>query len=310
MAGEHVPVLLREAVEGLDIKPDGIYVDGTLGRGGHSEEIAKRLTTGKLISIDRDQTAIEASSRRLARFADRVTIVKANFRDMGEVLEGQGVGPVDGFLFDLGVSSPQLDDAGRGFSYMVDAPLDMRMDRTSGITACDIVNTWTQEELADIFFRYGEERYSRRIAGAIIARREETPITSTVQLSDIIKSAMPAAALREKQHPAKRCFQALRIAVNDELGALSDVLETAMDRLSTGGRLAVISFHSLEDRIVKNAIRARENGCTCPPGLPVCVCGFVKTMRSVNRKPITPSPEELERNPRARSAKLRVAEKL
>ncbi len=310
MAGEHVPVLLREAVEGLDIKPDGIYVDGTLGRGGHSEEIAKRLTTGKLISIDRDQTAIEASSRRLARFADRVTIVKANFRDMGEVLEGQGIGPVDGFLFDLGVSSPQLDDAGRGFSYMVDAPLDMRMDRTSGITACDIVNTWTQEELADIFFRYGEERYSRRIAGAIIARREETPITSTVQLSDIIKSAMPAAALREKQHPAKRCFQALRIAVNDELGALSDVLETAMDRLSTGGRLAVISFHSLEDRIVKNAIRARENGCTCPPGLPVCVCGFVKTMRSVNRKPITPSPEELERNPRARSAKLRVAEKL
>ena len=186
-----------------------------------------------------------------------MTIVKANFRIWERCLKGQGIGPVDGFLFDLGVSSPQLDDAGRGFSYMVDAPLDMRMDRTSGITACDIVNTWTQEELADIFFRYGEERYSRRIAGAIIARREETPITSTVQLSDIIKSAMPAAALREKQHPAKRCFQALRIAVNDELGALSDVLETAMDRLSTGGRLAVISFHSLEDRIVKNAIRAR-----------------------------------------------------
>ena len=193
---------------------------------------------------------------------------------------------------------------------MVDAPLDMRMDRSSGITAYDIVNTWSQEELSRIFFQYGEERYSRRIAGAIVEKRQKSPIASTVQLAEVIRMAMPAAALREKQHPAKRCFQAIRIAVNDELGALSDMLDTAMDRLASGGRIAVISFHSLEDRIVKNAIRARENGCTCPPGLPVCVCGFKKTVKSITRKPIVPSDEEIKRNPRARSAKLRIAEKL
>ena len=306
----HVPVLLEESIEGLNIRPEGFYVDGTLGRGGHSEQIAQRLTSGRLLCIDRDQAAIDASAERLEPYADRITIVKANFRDLGEILESVGAGPADGMLFDLGVSSPQLDDASRGFSYSVDAPLDMRMDKSSGMTAYELVNTWGQKELADIFFKYGEERYSRRIAAAIVQERERNPISSTLQLADVIKKAMPAAALREKQHPAKRCFQAIRIAVNDELGALSDVLEMAMDALAPGGRLAVISFHSLEDRIVKNAIRARENGCTCPPGLPVCVCGFKKTMRSITRKPIVPSDDELARNPRARSAKLRIAEKL
>ena len=306
----HVPVLLEESIEGLNIRPEGCYVDGTLGRGGHSEQIAQRLTSGRLLCIDRDQAAIDASAERLEPYADRITIVKANFRDLGEILESVGAGPADGMLFDLGVSSPQLDDASRGFSYSVDAPLDMRMDKSSGMTAYELVNTWGQKELADIFFKYGEERYSRRIATAIVQERERNPISSTLQLADVIKKAMPAAALREKQHPAKRCFQAIRIAVNDELGALSDVLEMAMDALAPGGRLAVISFHSLEDRIVKNAIRARENGCTCPPGLPVCVCGFKKTMRSITRKPIVPSDDELARNPRARSAKLRIAEKL
>ena len=310
MTGEHVPVLLEECIRGLCIKPDGIYVDGTLGRGGHSERIAREIKTGRLICIDRDEAAIEASRQRLEPYSDIVTVIRANFRDIGMILDEQGVGQVDGMLFDLGVSSPQLDEAGRGFSYMVDAPLDMRMDRSSGITAYDIVNTWSQEELSRIFFQYGEERYSRRIAGAIVEKRQKSPIASTVQLAEVIRMAMPAAALREKQHPAKRCFQAIRIAVNDELGALSDMLDTAMDRLASGGRIAVISFHSLEDRIVKNAIRARENGCTCPPGLPVCVCGFKKTVKSITRKPIVPSDEEIKRNPRARSAKLRIAEKL
>ena len=310
MGGKHIPVLLNECIEGLNINPDGIYVDGTLGRGGHSEKIAEKLHSGRLICIDRDETAIVEAGERLERFGDKITFVKANFREIGGILDGLGVESVDGMLFDLGVSSPQLDDASRGFSYMVDAPLDMRMDTSSGITAYDIVNNYGEDELRRIFFEYGEERYSQRIASAIVRKRQDEPIRTTLELVSVIRSAMPGAALREKQHPAKRCFQALRIAVNDELGSLSDMLGTAMDRLSSGGRLCVISFHSLEDRIVKNAIKAKENGCTCPPEFPVCVCEFKQTVKSVTRKPITPSSEELEINPRSRSAKLRVVEKI
>ncbi len=310
MSGKHIPVLLNECIEGLNIKPDGIYVDGTLGRGGHSEKIAERLDSGRLICIDRDETAIIEAGERLKRFGDKITFVKANFRDIGEILDNLGVESVNGMLFDLGVSSPQLDDPSRGFSYMADAPLDMRMDTSSAITAYDIVNTYPEEELRRIFFQYGEERYSQRISKAIVREREKKPIETTLQLVDIIRSAMPAPALREKQHPAKRCFQALRIAVNDELDSLSDMLGTAMDRLAPGGRLCVISFHSLEDRIVKNAIKAKENGCTCPPEFPVCICGFKKTVFSVTKKPILPTQDELDINPRSRSAKLRIVEKL
>ena len=305
----HVPVLLHECVEGLKIDPTGIYVDGTLGRGGHSEAVAERLTTGLLLGIDRDETAIAQAGERLRPFGRRVRLVHGNFRDIGAILDGQGIDRADGMLFDLGVSSPQLDDAARGFSYMTDAPLDMRMDRTAALSAFYVVNCWDEAELRRIFFEYGEERYSARIA-AIVKSRAQREIGTTLELVEVIKAAMPAAALREKQHPAKRCFQAIRIAVNDELGALREMLDTAMDRLKPGGRIAVISFHSLEDRIVKTAIRARENGCTCPPGLPVCVCGFRQTMRSVTRKPITPSQRELEENPRSRSAKLRIAERI
>ncbi len=310
MGEAHIPVLLRECVEGLQIRPEGTYVDGTLGRGGHSEAIAERLTTGRLIGIDCDTAAIREAGERLRPQGRKVTLVHGNFRRLGGILDELGIDRADGMLFDLGVSSPQLDDAERGFSYMTDAPLDMRMDRTASLTAFDVVNGWDEAELRRIFFEYGEERYSQRIAAAIVRKREVRPIETTLELVDVIRSAMPAAGLREKQHPAKRCFQAIRIAVNDELGALRDMLDTAMDRLKPGGRLAVISFHSLEDRIVKSAIRARENGCTCPPEFPVCVCGFVQTVKSVTKKPVTPSEEELERNPRARSAKLRIAQRL
>ncbi len=306
----HKSVLLHESVEALQIKPDGVYVDGTLGGGGHSEEIAKRLNEGKLICIDQDERAIERASRRLEPYMDRITIVHGNFRELGMILDRQQVPHVDGMLFDLGVSSPQLDETERGFSYMHDAPLDMRMDETQSFTAREVVNEWPEERLRRILFEYGEERYAARIASAIARRREERPIETTTELSDLIRSAMPGAALREKQHPAKRSFQAIRIAVNDELDALAEMLGVAADRLCPGGRLAVISFHSLEDRIVKNAIAAREKGCTCPRDFPVCTCGFVQTLRSVTRKPITASGEELEDNPRARSAKLRVAERV
>ena len=310
MAG-HVSVLLDECIKYLDIKPDGIYVDGTLGLGGHSSEIAKRLGEGgRLIAIDRDLASIERASARLAPWADRVTIVHGNFRDVAAILDEQGVPAVDGMLFDLGVSSPQLDDGQRGFSYMQDAPLDMRMDPSDNVDAWFIVNRWPEEKIACILHDYGDERYAKRIAAAIVARRQEKEIETTLELVDVIKSAMPAAALREKQHPAKRSFQAIRIAVNDELSAVSQMMETAPDRLKVGGRLCVISFHSLEDRIVKNAIHERENGCTCPREAPVCTCGFVQTLRSVTRKPITPTDEELVLNPRSRSAKLRVAERV
>ncbi|HIV22071.1 MAG TPA: 16S rRNA (cytosine(1402)-N(4))-methyltransferase RsmH [Candidatus Scatomorpha stercorigallinarum] len=310
MAG-HVSVLLDECIKYLDIKPDGIYVDGTLGLGGHSSEIAKRLGEGgRLIAIDRDLASIERASARLAPWADRVTIVHGNFRDVAAILDEQGVPAVDGMLFDLGVSSPQLDDGQRGFSYMQDAPLDMRMDPSDNVDAWFIVNRWPEEKIARILHDYGDERYAKRIAAAIVARRQEKEIETTLELVDVIKSAMPAPALREKQHPAKRSFQAIRIAVNDELSAVSQMMETAPDRLKPGGRLCVISFHSLEDRIIKNAIHERENGCTCPREAPVCTCGFVQTLRSVTRKPVTPTDEELVLNPRSRSAKLRVAERV
>ena len=306
----HVSVLLDECIENLGIKPDGIYLDGTLGMGGHSYEIASRLSTGRLICIDRDETAIERAGRRLAPFGEKVRLVHGNFSDAAAILDALGIAGVDGMLFDLGVSSPQLDEAERGFSYMADAPLDMRMDRSGGLTAWEVVNTWEEGRLNRILWDYGEERYARRITAAILKRRAERPIETTQELTDIIRAAMPASALREKQHPAKRSFQAIRIAVNDELGAVASMLETAPDKLNPGGRLCVISFHSLEDRIVKSGIQAREHGCTCPREAPVCTCGFKQTLRSVTRKPILPTEEEIARNPRARSAKLRVAERV
>ena len=310
MEAKHVSVLLHECIENLNIHPDGCYLDGTLGMGGHSFEIARRLTTGRLVCIDRDETAIERAGERLAPFAGRVTLVHGNFSDAASILDSLGIAAVDGMLFDLGVSSPQLDEAERGFSYMHDAPLDMRMDASEALTAAELVNSWSAERLNRILWDYGEERYARRISAAILAAREKKPIESTLELAEIVKSAMPAAALREKQHPAKRTFQAIRIAVNDELGAIASMMETAPDKLNPGGRLCVISFHSLEDRIVKSGIAARENGCTCPREAPICTCGFVKTLRSVSRKPILPSEEEIRDNPRARSAKLRVAERV
>ena len=306
----HRPVLLDECIEGLNIRPDGIYLDGTLGRAGHSREIAKRLTTGRLICVDRDDAALEAAQERLAPWMERVTLVHSNFDRVDEILDELGIPGADGMLFDLGVSSPQLDDGARGFSYMADAALDMRMDRDEGLTAADVVNTWSQEELKRILFQYGEERYAPQIAGAIVRRREEKPIQTTLELVDIIKSAMPARALKEKQHPAKRSFQAIRIAVNDELGSVERMIQRAVPRLNKGGRLAVITFHSLEDRIVKTGFADFARGCTCPPDFPVCVCGKTPDVRLVNKKPILPSQQELEENPRSRSAKLRVAEKL
>jgi 16S rRNA (cytosine1402-N4)-methyltransferase len=306
----HISVLLNECIEGLDIKPDGIYVDGTLGGAGHSSQIAARLTTGRLIGIDRDPVALKAAGERLEKFGERVTLVHSNFCEISQVLDDLGIEKVDGVLLDLGVSSPQLDDGDRGFSYMVDAPLDMRMNNADLLTAQTIVNTWPYEELRRILYDYGEERYSPQIASAICRRREVQPIKTTLELVDVIRSAMPTSALREKQHPAKRSFQAIRIAVNDELGAVRKVMEAAIPRLASGGRLAIITFHSLEDRIVKNGMNDAAKGCTCPPNFPVCVCGKKPQVKIVTRKPIVASDMELEMNPRSRSAKLRVCEKI
>ena len=306
----HKPVLLDECIEALAIRPDGIYVDGTLGRAGHSLEIVRRLTTGRLIALDRDESALAAARIRLADYMDRVTLVHSNFSRLGVVLRELGIDGADGMLFDLGVSSPQLDDAQRGFSYKQDAPLDMRMDTTAALTARELVNTASYEELRRILFEYGEERYAPAIARAICREREQMPIETTLQLADIIRSAMPGQALREKQHPAKRSFQAIRIAVNDELGELEPMLSAAEENLRPGGRLAVITFHSLEDRIVKRKLRELSTGCTCPPEFPVCVCGKKPKMELLTRKPIVSGEQELEENPRARSAKLRVARKL
>ena len=306
----HKPVLLRECIEGLNIRPDGIYVDGTLGRAGHSREIVSQLTTGRLICIDRDQAALDAAPGRLEGHMDKVTLVHGNFGDIASILDDLNVPAVDGMLFDLGVSSPQLDDGSRGFSYLQDAPLDMRMDQSAALTAYDVVNGWSQEELKRILWQYGEERYSGLIAAAIVRRRADKPVETTGELADIIRGAMPAKAQREKQHPAKRSFQAIRIAVNDELGEVERMLDSVLPRLNPGGRLAVISFHSLEDRLVKTAYAGWAKGCTCPPDFPVCVCGKKPQIRLVGKKPIVAGEEELGENPRARSAKLRVAEKL
>ena len=306
----HVSVLLDECIEGLNIKPDGIYVDGTLGGAGHSSQIAKRLTTGRIIGIDRDPVALKAAGERLAPYADRVTLVHSNFGEIAQVLEDLNIEGVDGILLDLGVSSPQLDDGSRGFSYMADAPLDMRMNSEDTLSAYDVVNSWSFEELKRILFDYGEERYAPKIASAICKKREEKPIETTLELVDVIRGAMPAQALREKQHPAKRSFQAIRIAVNDELGSVEKVMKDAIPCLNHGGRLAVITFHSLEDRIVKTAMASAAKGCTCPPSFPVCVCGKKPQVQVITRKPIVSTDEELERNPRARSAKLRVCEKV
>ena len=306
----HRPVLLDECIGALNIRPDGTYLDGTLGRAGHSGEIVRRLTTGRLICVDRDQAALDAARERLAPWLDRVELVHSNFDRVDEILDRLSLSGVDGMLFDLGVSSPQLDDGSRGFSYMADAPLDMRMDREEGVTAAGVVNTWSQEELRRVIAQYGEERYAPQIAGAIVRRREDKPIATTLELVEVIKSAMPGKALREKQHPAKRTFQAIRIAVNDELASVERMLRRAVPRLNRGGRLAVITFHSLEDRIVKTGLAGFAKGCTCPPDFPVCVCGKTPDIRLVNKKPIVPSEQEIQENPRARSAKLRVAEKL
>ena len=292
----HYPVMLHECIEGLNIRPDGVYVDGTLGRAGHSMEIAKRLTTGRLYCIDRDMAAIEAARDRLSPWMDRVSLIHGNFTDLDRLLEEYNAPPADGMLFDFGVSSPQLDDPARGFSYMQDAPLDMRMDQSQPLTARTVVNEWSQEELKRILYQYGEERYAPAIAAAIVRAREESPIETTLQLVEVIRSAMPAPALREKQHPAKRSFQAIRIAVNDELTAAQRVIDQAVPRLAKGGRLCVITFHSLEDRIVKNGFGTFVKGCTCPPDFPVCVCGKKPTLKSVSKKPVLP--------------KLRIAEKL
>ena len=310
MEFKHTSVLLEESIDALAIRPDGIYLDGTLGGAGHSSQIARRLTTGLLIGVDRDPVALQAAKERLAPYSERVRLVHSNFREINSILSSLQIAQVDGILLDLGVSSPQLDDGSRGFSYMADAPLDMRMNKEDTLSAYDVVNTWPREELRRILFAYGEERYAPQIAAAIERRRQESPIKTTLELVDVIRGAMPPQALREKQHPAKRSFQAIRIAVNDELAAVDQVMQDAIPHLVPGGRLAVITFHSLEDRIVKNAMQEAAKGCTCPPSFPVCVCGKKPMVKLVTKKPIVSKDEELQENPRARSAKLRVCEKV
>ncbi|QYR20093.1 16S rRNA (cytosine(1402)-N(4))-methyltransferase RsmH [Paenibacillus sp. sptzw28] len=308
---QHITVLKEEAVDGLAVKADGIYVDCTLGGAGHSELIASRLGKGgRLIALDQDEWAHENARVRLAPFMDKVTLVKSNFRYLEQVLADLGIDSVDGILFDLGVSSPQLDEAERGFSYNHDAPLDMRMDREGVLTAGEIVNSWEERDISRILAIYGEERFARQIARKIIQAREQSPIETTGELVELIKMGIPAAARRTGPHPAKRTFQALRIAVNDELGAEETALEQTVKALKSGGRASVITFHSLEDRICKHIFAKFVEKCTCPPDFPMCVCGGKGQLKLVNRKPIVPGEEELELNPRARSAKLRVAEKL
>lgn len=311
MEFSHVSVLLKETVDKLVWKQDGIYVDGTIGGAGHSEEILKRLNQGgMLIGIDRDENALNAARERLKGCLDRVVLVHSKFSQIKEVLQNLKIQKVDGVLLDLGVSSPQLDISGRGFSYMNDGPLDMRMDTTSGITAADIVNTYDEGALRRIIEEYGEERWASRIAKFIVEERGKNPIESTGKLVEVIKNAIPASARREGPHPAKRTFQAIRIAVNRELDEVENALPEIADVLNIGGRMCVITFHSLEDRIVKNAMKKLSNPCTCPPELPVCICGKKPVVNIITRKPILPDGVELENNPRARSAKLRVCEKL
>lgn len=307
----HETVLKEEAVDGLNVRPEGVYVDCTLGGGGHSRRIADRLGPGGLlIGIDQDPYALEAAQKSLDGAGCRIRLVRSNFRRLAEILDELQIDEADGFLFDLGVSSPQLDQEERGFSYHGDAPLDMRMDPDGDLTAYDLVNTWPEKEIARILSQYGEERFARRIAGRIVERRRRVPIRTTRELAEIIKESIPAAARRRGPHPARRSFQAIRIAVNDELGAFSSALDQAIKRLRKGGRICVISFHSLEDRICKRIFQAGERGCICPSDFPVCVCNQRPILRSVTKKPVLPSPREVEQNPRARSAKLRIAEKI
>jgi 16S rRNA (cytosine1402-N4)-methyltransferase len=311
MEFEHRTVLLTETIEYLNVIPDGTYVDATLGGGGHSLEILKKLgQKGKLIGIDRDENAIKAAGDRLAQFSDRAVLIHGNFVDMAKLVNDAGVSRVDGIVMDLGVSSHQLDEGKRGFSYMQDAPLDMRMDRKQSLTAMEVVNTYAESDLARVISGYGEERWAKRIAAFIVRERNRGTIETTGQLVDIIKAAIPAAARRKGPHPAKRTFQALRIEVNDELGILERAVRDGVKLLGSGGRICVITFHSLEDRKIKTVFRELENPCTCPPGAPVCVCGKEPVARVITRKPVFPKEEEVRKNPRARSAGLRVAEKL
>ncbi len=307
----HYSVLLKESVEGLNIKSDGIYVDCTLGGGGHSEAIAKELSDGgKLIAIDQDSAAIEASKKRLAPYADRIEFVRDNFRNVGDVLTRLGIDKIDGAVIDLGVSSYQLDTPERGFSYMHDAPLDMRMNPDADFSAYDVVNTYPEAKLKKIIFDYSEEKFAPRIASKIVEARENRPIETTYELVNIIKSAIPAKAREDGPHPAKRTFQAIRIEVNSELSIIEPTLNSLIYALGKGGRLSVITFHSLEDRIVKQTFKEAACGCTCPPNFPVCVCGNKPKVKVITGKPILPSERELDENPRSRSAKLRIAEKL
>ena len=308
MEFHHISVLLNECIDNLNIRPDGIYVDGTMGGGGHSLEIAKRLTTGRLICIDQDPNAHEAAGKRLAEYKDRITFVRDNFGNIKSILDSLGIEKIDGMLLDIGVSSHQLDEAERGFSYQQDAPLDMRMNPDRPFSAYDVVNGYDEDELDRVIFTYGEERWARRIAQFIVKEREAKPIETTGELVDIIKKAVPKGARKDGPHPAKRTFQAIRIEVNGELGVLQRAIDDVAARLAVGGRLCIITFHSLEDRIVKEAFRKQENPCICPPQFPVCVCGKKPLGRVITRKPILPSKEELEKNPRSRSAKLRVLE--
>lgn len=310
MAFKHISVLLEETIEQLNIKPEGIYVDGTLGGGGHSYEIAKRLTTGRLIGIDQDEAAIKAAGARLAEFGDRVTIVRSNYSNMKQVLKDLSIDRVDGILLDLGVSSYQLDTPERGFSYKEDAPLDMRMDTRNELTAKDIVNNYSEMELFHIIRDYGEDNFAKNIAKHIVRRREEKPLETTFELIDAIKAAIPMKIRMAGGHPAKRTFQAIRIELNRELEVLRETLSDMIELLEPEGRLCIITFHSLEDRIVKVSFKQSENPCTCPPNFPVCVCGKKPKGKVISRKPILPSEEELENNSRSKSAKLRVFEKI
>jgi len=310
MEFKHVSVLFHETVDGLNIKPDGIYVDGTLGGGGHSRLVLEKLTTGKLIGIDQDMDAIRTTTEKLKEFGDKFIPVHNNFSNIKAVLAELGIEKIDGMMMDLGVSSHQLDVAERGFSYMQDAELDMRMDRTKPLSAKEVVNTYSLDELNKIFRDYGEEKWSKRVAQFIVEFREEKAIETTEELVVIIKKAIPAKARQEGGHPAKRIFQAIRIEVNNELGIISETIKDLTEVLNKKGRISIITFHSLEDRIVKNAFRDLSKGCICPPEFPVCTCSNEPKLKVVTRKPIIPTKEELETNSRSKSAKLRVAERL
>ncbi|MEA4816020.1 MAG: 16S rRNA (cytosine(1402)-N(4))-methyltransferase RsmH [Lachnospiraceae bacterium] len=307
----HLSVLLNETIESLNIKPCGIYVDGTTGGGGHSFEIAKRLgKKGRLICIDKDLEAIDAASEKLSIYKDKITFVHDNYSNIKNILLDLNIPGIDGALIDAGVSSKQLDEADRGFSYMLDAPLDMRMDKTSDFKAYDVVNTYSQKELENIIFKYGEENWAKRIAEFIVREREEKPVNTTYELVDIIKKAVPKGARRDGPHPAKRTFQAIRIEVNGELSSLEEAVYDMTDLLNDKGIISVITFHSLEDRIVKTAFKTMENPCICPPDFPVCVCNRLPKGRILTKKPILPSKYEVDNNPRSRSAKLRVFERI